>query len=265
MTAGKIDPYLFVSLRFSFAALLVFPYFLRNLDKKSLVTGTILGVMHCGAFIFQTLGVQLLNASRAAFLTGLYVLMIPFISPLLKMGRPRLNDLASAIICCLGVYVLTGCDIGGLSAGDVWIFLADFFIAGTIIYIGKHAQDDMDPYMLAYGQIVMTALFSWLPAFFLSDFAFTSLTLPSVLISLLCCSFLATVLAIRLQSKYQKYLSIQSTALIFSLEPVFAALFDTLITATPPRLSTLAGGMIILAGILYLELSNQKEERLIVD
>ncbi len=258
LTVGEIDPYLFVSLRFSIAALFVLPYFLKNLSKKAIMVGAALGVIHSGAFIFQTIGLQTLNASRAAFLAGIYVLMIPFISPFLKMGRPGLNDFISAVICVTGVYILTGCNIGGLSIGDSWIFISDFFIALSIIYIGKHSQDDMDPYMLAYGQIVMTALFSWVPTLFLSEFHFAALTIPSVLISLFICSFLATILAIRLQSKYQKYVSIQSTALIFSLEPVFAAIFDTLITRTPPKITTLIGGLIIVAGVVYLELSKQK-------
>ncbi len=260
LSVGKIDPYLFVSLRFTLAALPLIPYFLKHLDKKALKVGAVLGLMHCGAFIFQTMGLQTLNASRAAFLTGLYVLMIPFISPFLKMGLPRSNDIVSAAVCCSGVYILTGCDIGAFSIGDTWILIADFFIAATIIYIGKHSQDDMDPRMLAYGQIVMTGLFSWGPSLLFSNFNIAALTNPSVLTSLFICSFLATILAIRLQSKYQKYVSIQSTALIFSLEPVFAAIFDTLISGTPPKIYTLIGGMVILSGILYLELSKAKQQ-----
>ncbi len=260
LTVGKIDPYLFVSLRFTLAALPLIPYFLKNLNKTSFRVGAALGVMHCGAFLFQTIGVQTLNASRAAFLTGIYVLMIPFMSPFLKMGFPKVNDLISGAVCCGGVYILTECNIGAFSLGDTWILVADFFIAASIIYIGKHSQDDMDPNMLAYGQIVMTGLFSWVPTFIFSEFNFVSLRYPTVLTSLFVCSFLATILAIKLQSKYQRYVSIQSTALIFSLEPVFAAVFDTLITRTPPKIYTLIGGLIILSGILYLELSKGREK-----
>ncbi|MCB1149675.1 MAG: DMT family transporter, partial [Chlamydiia bacterium] len=160
-SVASLDPLIFVALRFTVAALPVLFYYVKHLDKACLKVGAALGVMHLGAFVFQTIGLQTVNASRAAFLTGIYVLMIPFLSPFLKMGRPTLHDVISALICCFGIYVLTGMDIGDFSVGDSWIILGDLFIAISVIYIGKHAQNNMDPYMLAYGQIVMTGLFSW--------------------------------------------------------------------------------------------------------
>lgn len=253
------DPVMFVAMRFFIAALPILPFFLKNLTRQTLLVGGVLGVINLGAFIFQTVGLETVNASRAAFLTGIYVLMIPFISPLMGMGKPRMHDLISALICSVGIYILTGCNIGDFCLGDIWIILADVFIAVSIIYIGKQAKLNMNPFMLAYGQIIMTAMYAIVPAVLLTELDFSPLKSLPFVVSLAICSFFCTIVAIILQSKSQKYVSIQNTALIFSLEPVFAAIFDTLITGKAPSFYTLGGGMIILVSILYLELYKPKE------
>lgn len=248
------DPFLFVSLRFTLAALPILPYFIRGLTKEIFLGGIFLGIVHCGAFLTQTIGLQTVGSSRAAFLTSLYVLMIPLMAPLFKMGRPGKHDFFSALICCFGVYVLMGCDLGAMTRGDGWIFAGAICIAVSIVYIGKLSKQFADPYMLAYSQIVMTALFSWIPCMLFGDFHFAPFMSLHGAGILFACSFICTVLAIALQSKHQKYVSVQSAALIFSLEPAFAAFFDAIITRSLPNAFILCGGAIILFSIVYLEL-----------
>ncbi|MES2198543.1 MAG: DMT family transporter [Chlamydiota bacterium] len=253
------DPFLFVALRFSLAALPLLPYFFKHLTKELLIVGIVVGLLNCGAFLTQTIGLQTINASRAAFITGIYVLLIPFFSPLFKMGKPGRHEFLSAAICCIGIYVLTGCNMGKLSIGDMWIFACAFFTAISIIYIGRFSKNNLNPYMIAYSQIVMTAIFAWMFCPFFSDFHFAALKNPQFLSALTICSFFATILAIVLQSKYQKYVSLQKTALIFSLEPLFASCFDTLITGIAPKLYTIIGGVLILGSIIYLEVFKPKK------
>ena len=176
------------------------------------------------------------------------------------MGKPGRHEFLSAAICCIGLYVLTGCNVGKFTVGDLWIFACAFFIAISIIYIGRFSKNNLNPYMIAYSQIVMTAVFAWIFCPFFSEFHFAALKNPSFLWALAICGFFATILAIVLQSKYQKHVSLQKTALIFSLEPLFASGFDTLITGIPPKLFTVLGGVIILTSIIYLEIFKPKKE-----
>lgn len=247
------DPLLFVSLRFTLAALPILFYFFKHLTWKIFTGGILLGLIHCGAFLTQTIGLKTVEPSRAAFLTSLYVLLVPMIAPLFKMGRPGRHEFFSALICCLGVYVLVGGDLGAFTIGDGWVLAGALFIALSIIYIGRLAQQFSNVYMLAYSQIVMTALFSWIPCCAFAHFDLTPFLNVRAITLLSLCSFLCTVLAIALQSKHQKFVSVQTAALIFSLEPVFAALFGSLLTSSLPEISTLAGGGLILFSILYLE------------
>lgn len=253
------DPIIFVALRFSLAALFVLPYFLKNLCWKTFAVGCMLGLIQSSVFITQTIGLETVNVSRAAFLTGINVLVVPFLAPLLKMGSPTRHDVISASICCLGIYFLTECNLGQMSIGDLWVLVSALLIGFSIVYIGKQAASEIDPLMLSYGQIVMTAIISWIPAFFFSTFDFSPFLTVQAITSLTICSLLATILAITLQAKYQKYVSLQFAALIYSLEPVFAAFFDYLLMGTAPKTYTLIGGTIILLSIIYLECFRPKE------
>lgn len=257
------DPFLFVALRFTIASIPVLFYFFKHLTKELLWAGIIIGALNCGAFLTQTIGLQTTNASRAAFITGAYVLLIPFFSPLFKMEKPGRHEFLSAAICCVGLYVLTGCNIGKFTIGDLWILAGAFFIAISIIYIGRFSKNNLNPYMIAYSQIVMTAVFAWIFCPFFSEFHFAALKNLNFLWALGICGFFATIVAIVLQSKYQKYVSLQKTALIFSLEPIFAAGFDTCLTGMSPSFFTVIGGVIILISIIYLEVFKSKKDVLV--
>lgn len=251
------DPFLFVSLRFTLAALPILPYFLKRLTRSMVLGGLALGAIHLGAFLTQTIGLKSVNPSRAGFLTSIYVFIIPLITPLFGMGRPGRHDFFSALICSLGVYVLLGGDMGAMTAGDAWILAGAVLIALSIVYIGFLATR-LDPYMLAYAQIVITALLSWIPTYFFADMNFAPFLRWHEGSLLFICSLLCTLLAIVWQSKHQKFVSIQSAALIFSLEPAFAAFFDSLFSQALPKMTTLIGGALILSSIFYLELMKSK-------
>lgn len=260
MSVQTQDPIMFVAIRFSFAAIFVLPYFVKNLTKSTLIVSLVLGLIQSVVFITQTIGLETVNASRGAFLTGIYVLLVPFLSPLLKMGSPTRHDLISALICCFGIYVLTECDIGQVSPGDLWIVMSAVMIGFSIVYITKQALTDIDPLMLSYGQIVMTALMAWVPAILLTPMDFAPFITTQAFVSMGICSVLSTIVAITLQAKYQKDVPLQYAALIYSLEPVFAAGFDYMIQGTVPKVYTLIGGLIILASIFYLEFYRPKEQ-----
>lgn len=254
------DPCLFVALRFTLAAVFVLPFFLKDLSLETVIVGSVMGSLNCGAFLTQTIGLKYVNASRAAFLTGIYVLLIPFIAPLFKMRAPSFSDWMCACLCFLGIYVLTGCDVSGFTIGDCWILICVVFIAVSVVYVTYQCQRGFDPYRLAYSQIVMTTLFAWIGCLCFGNFDCSALKDTGYLYSLFACSFLATIVAIILQSKYQKGVSAQQAALIFSLEPVFAALFDYLIKGSQPTQYLVYGGGLILTSVVLCELLRPEKE-----
>jgi drug/metabolite transporter (DMT)-like permease len=253
------DPLLFVAFRFTLAALPILPFFISTLTRETLSMGVVFGLLNCPVYIMQSIGMQYTDASRAAFLTGTSVLMIPFLAPLFRMGTPTRHEWISGFICLLGIYVLTGCELGCFGVGDLWILGCALFNALLITYIGRSLKSGVDPILLTNAQIVMTALFSSMIAYCLSDCDFSPYTEVNTWMVLGICSFLATNVALLWQSKYQKYVSLQSTVLIFSLEPLFATLFDNLFTWRGPSIYTMGGGMLIVCSILYLKLLKPAE------
>src|SRR3989344_3010186 len=192
MSMQMMDPFLFVSLRFVLAAALLAPFCFGKIPKVVWTSGALLGVLNYGGYLTQTIGLATVNASRAAFLTGTSVVMIPFVASLFKMQPLRKRDIMSALICCLGIYILTGCDTSRISTGDVWILLCALFVAFSISYIGYLANLGCDPYLLTLSQIMATAACSLIPCFLFSDFDLTPLQHLSTLSVLLYCSLFAT-------------------------------------------------------------------------
>ena len=254
------DPFLFVALRFSIAALFLLPYFFKNLTKEQLTAGVILGFLNCAAYVTQTIGLQTVNASREAFITGINVICIPFLAPLFKMQSPTRYDFISAGMCCLGIFILTGCDLSRLTIGDGWVLLCAICVAISITYIGRLSKIGFDPYLLTSSQIIATALFSWVLCLFFAEIDFNAIQNHSFISTLLYCSIFATVLAIGLQTVFQKYVSAQKAAIIFCLEPVFAAIFDVFINSVKLDLYTILGGAVILLSIAILELTKDSTE-----
>jgi drug/metabolite transporter (DMT)-like permease len=246
------DPFLFVALRFSLAALILLPVFLKNMTKEVLIVGLMLGLLNSGSYISQTIGLKLVNSSRAAFVVGTYVIFIPFIAPLFKLQRLSKMDCLSALICTIGLYILTGANLSEVTYGDGILLLCAFFVALSITYVAQLSKKNFDPIGLASSQIFFTACFSWIVFLLLGNW---NLQLrPEFLYILFYCSICSTILTFFLQIKYQKYVPTQKVALIFCLEPVFVTVFDVLINQATIRPNMIAGGSLILCSILILEL-----------
>jgi drug/metabolite transporter (DMT)-like permease len=216
-----------------------------------------LGLLNCVSYLTLTIGLQTVNASRAAFIAGTNVIFIALLGPLFRIQRLSKRDIFSALICCFGIYMLTGCELCKPTIGDGWVMMCAFFIAITIIYVNFISKKGFDPLTLVGCQVSATALFSMIPCVLFSKFDVNNLHSSSFLIPLLYCSICATILTFFLQVKYLKYLSPQKVGLIFCLEPLFAAFFDWIINGTGLHFYILVGGFFILLSIVMQELQSK--------
>jgi drug/metabolite transporter (DMT)-like permease len=111
---GGISTLLFLALRFTFAAALLAailaPRF-RSGPSRGWFHGWRGGLI-CSGFLFlgyvlQTAGLRLTPASRSAFLTGLYIVLVPLLSTLVNLGRPRSREVAGVLLALAGTLLLT--------------------------------------------------------------------------------------------------------------------------------------------------------------
>lgn len=246
----EVDPFVFVSLRFAIATLVLLPsvWSLFHKTTKSTLRGSlIIGGLNAAAYLCQTIGLETVHSARAAFITGASVIFVPFLAPLFKLEKPSRLDLLCAGIGFIGLYVLMDIRHLYLGHGDLWVFLGAIFFSLQITYLQRINLLIKDYQLLAFYQLLFTVPFVLL---FTKGHSFDAALQPQALIGILFCAVFATSLAYYLQNKYQKFTSAPKAALIFALEPVFASLFGVLINHETLAKTTLVGGSLLLLSLM---------------
>ncbi|OGT30273.1 MAG: hypothetical protein A3E87_00865 [Gammaproteobacteria bacterium RIFCSPHIGHO2_12_FULL_35_23] len=251
-----VNPAVFVTLRFFVAAVILLPfvckkkYFQSSEIKVVLRGGLILGILNTISFLSQTIGMETVTAAKGAFITGICVILVPFLLPFFRLGKPNIVDIMSTLCCFLGLFLLTGAKFSQTTAGEFWILLCAVFYAVSIVYLQQITQKLTNFTLLAFLQIFFTAV---LTSPFSFSHSFISIFNPVVLIGLLFCSVFATSMALFLQTKFQRYTTASRAAMIFCLEPVFASIFGYLINGEKLGLLALFGAALILLSIITSE------------
>ncbi len=247
-------PFSFLAARFALAAAVLaaaFPRRVVRLDRRVLAVGGLLGAWLTAGYALQTVGLLYTTASRSAFITGLSVVLVPVLSLSLSRVRPRLQSLAAVLLAAAGLYLLTSPRAGGVNVGDL-LTLGCALAFALHIVTTERAAPRHDPVPLAFCQIAATAavcavlMALWeRPRLPLTPWTASALAITGVL---------ATAAAFSVQMWAQRRTSATHVAVIFAAEPVFAALFARLIQHEILRIGGLAGGALIVGGILVAQL-----------
>lgn len=245
---AHIDPILFVFLRFGIAALLMLPLVWRSLREVSLFLlfeCLLYGVITAFAYITQTIGLETINSAQSAFITTIYVILVPFLGVLFKLGKLSVVDVICSLICLTGIYILTGADFE-LNTGEWWTLIGAILFAIQIVYLQRISLQTKNYQLLTFYQLLFTT-----PAAFVFSYgsSYQSLTNINVIIGLIFCAIIATIVVFSIQTKYQKYTTPAKAALIFALEPVFASIFGFIINGEKLTSAIIYGGLLILTSI----------------
>ena len=243
-------PLSFITARFALASLalaLIFRRRVLRLTPSGLLYSLLLGLFLSAGTILQTLGLLHTTASRSAFITSFYVVLVPLIMLAVFRVRLRVWSLLAVPLAAAGLYLLTAPAGGRLNLGDLLTLGCALAFALHII-AAEAAAPRRDPVSLAFWQVLFTAAVSAL-ALLLFEAPRFSLT-PWTLTALLVTALLATALAFAVQMWAQRETSSAHVALIFTAEPVFAALFAALLQHERIGAKGLLGGALILVGII---------------
>jgi drug/metabolite transporter (DMT)-like permease len=240
------------------ALALIYRIALRRLDRRVLAAGVVLGSLRFAGYAFQTIGIHLTTPSKAAFITGSSVVMVPILHG--WFGRRRIGAWvwAGALTAFAGLYFLTvpATGLSGLNRGDLWVLGCAVFWALHIIAIG-HYSPRHSVGALSFADVLTTASLS---AVFLPLLWVTNLQAPrlvwtrSLVFAVVVAAVGATAIAYSLQVWAQRFTAPAHVAIIFSLEPVFAALTSFAFYGERFTRRGLVGAAIVLAGILLAEL-----------
>jgi len=251
----EVDPTVFVCARFLLAAIILTPFILFTFKRKNnhgvLQASVILGVLNFIAYVCQTFGMQTASAAQGAFITGICVIIVPFLLPFFKLGKPRRLDIICSIVCLIGLLLLTGGGISVANKGVWWLLSCAFFYALAIVYLQKATQRIQNLNLLAFLQILLVGIFA---SFFTLGKSYSTVFHQQVLIGILFCATFATSIAFVLQTKYQHYTTASRAVMIFCLEPVFGSLFGYLINNEKLSYLSLLGGTLILLSIVATDI-----------
>jgi drug/metabolite transporter (DMT)-like permease len=246
-------PMSFLAARFTLAAALLAlacPHRAYRITWRGLAAAALLGLWLTAGYALQTAGLIHTTASKSAFITGLSVVLVPLLSLALSRRLPRPGSLVAVLLATGGLYLLTSPRAMGFNIGDSLTLGCAAAFALHIITT-ERAAPRHDPVPLAFWQIVTTAILCAALMGFLETPAL-SLT-PWTVFALAITGVFATALAFGVQMWAQRRTSATHVAVIFSAEPVFAALFARLVQHESLGLTGLLGAALILLGILLAQ------------
>ncbi len=260
-----ISPLLFNFLRMLLAFLVLATFnvrSLRGLKPADLGFGALAGLFLGLGYELQTIGLTRTTPTKSAFITGLVVVLVPLLSAFphvrpLAAPRPGALSLAGAFLAFAGLILLTT-PPGSGTAFFSGLHLGEWLTLGCAIAYAAHlltlarAAGHVDARRLGTLQIGFATLLMLLslplggrPAFHLSWTALAALLITSLL---------ATAAAFTIQSWAQQFLPASHTALIFTMEPVFAWLTSLIFLGERLSPHGLLGAGLILGGIVLAEL-----------
>jgi drug/metabolite transporter (DMT)-like permease len=241
------------ALRFCIAALCVAPFAWRA-PRAAWRDGALLGAVALVSYVAQAYGLEHISSNRSAFLTSLNVLMVPFLG-LAFGGRLTAQVLAAAALACLGIGLLSW-EGGGDWLGDAATLVCALAYAVYVILLSRRAGRH-DARALAATQIVLMAVFGvlWLGGEALFDARLA--TLPARLVPALPTLFylglVATAGMLFLQAFAQRSVPAEKAAVIYAMEPVFAALFGWLWLGESLGLRGAIGGALVVIAVVVSE------------
>lgn len=260
------SPLLFNLLRMTLAAIalvIINHRHLRRIPGRTIFAGAVVGLFLAAGYQFQTSGLARTTAAKSAFITGLVVVFVPLLTAIPALRPPSAT--APGIIAVLGALLAFGGLLllttpagttwsnlfTSIGPGDLLTLLCAIAFAGHLLALA-HTSPRIPIPLLATLQILFAALIMML-TLPLGGPIYLSLT-PRLLIALGVTGLLATAAAFTIQSWAQQHLPPAHTALLLTLEPVFAWLTSFLFLGERLGSRSLIGAVLIFAGILLTEL-----------
>ncbi len=239
---------LLLALRFSMAALLL--VWVR-FDRAALRPSLILGLLAFTGFATQTIGLSTTSASKAAFITGLSVILTPLLGAVWLRTKIPQRAYIAACLAVGGLGLMTLTSVQGVNIGDVWVIATAFAYALYILYLGTVANR-YAALTLGMMQLWPMALLAW--GWALPDVSQITQLPLSTYGAIFYLALMATALVNVFQTYAQRVVPAHVAALVFVLEPLFAALFAYLLLGE--RLGPLGwlGGALIVVAMLVGEL-----------
>ena len=219
--------------------------------------GSVMGAFLGAGYIFQTFGLQRTTASNAGFITGMFVVLVPVLQGLVWRIWPEWRAVVGVSVAAVGLFLLSGGSAEVHLLGDGLVFLCALSFSAHILATARFVRryDAAALTVIQLGVVAALAAVLGLGASLLgAPLSLAAVTEPAVLFALAVTALLASAAAFYIQTFAQRYASPVRTAIILTMEPVFAGLFGYALAGERLTLAGWVGAAAILCGMVISEL-----------
>jgi drug/metabolite transporter (DMT)-like permease len=239
----------FLAVRFALAGAALTPIYAAKLTLRSLIVGGGIGVVLAAAYFFQTTGLLYTTPTNSGLITGLFVVFAPLADRLLFGANVSRQVVLAVALSLLGMVLLAGGGPEGANWGDLLTLLCAAALGLHIALLSRYAAS-YDAGALTLAQILSIAL---LFVIVWPLFGSVSLPTPEVWVALLITGLLASAGAFLVQTTVQQHITAARTAIILTMEPVFAALFGYWLAGDRLVAIQILGALMILSALVIGE------------
>ncbi len=247
-------------LAFIIMAILSFK-FRKELNTELVKSGLFLGFLFFSGYAFQTYGLNYTKSSIVAFITGLNVIIVPIVVYILFRKKVYIYSIVGAILATIGLWMLTGANgLSSFGKGEIFSLFCAIFFAIHIVYTAKLSREH-NVFLLVSVQLLTVALLSAAFSLFVDPFTIPKEYSNALILALVSTVIFATVYALFVQTYMQQFTTPAKAAIIFTMEPVSAAIFSYFYANETLNTIQIAGGVTMIIAILIAELGTYYKNR----
>jgi len=258
-----VNEFYIVFLRTFLAAIpmLLFVY-LKNkkslLNPKTILKGMVLGILLATTYASQTIGLKYTSSGHSAFITGAAVVIIPMILFFFYKRKLKSQEIIILLIVFAGLYLLTYDSETKINIGDLITLITTLSLAWHLTLAGRYVKNTETLPLIAY-QFFFASLFSLIIYVSTQPVSFQLSTNETI--TMIYLGFIGTLFCYFVSVWAQKQVDTVTVAIIFTLEPVFAALFAWIFASETLNFKEISGGIIILGGIIIFQLLSIRKKQ----
>jgi drug/metabolite transporter (DMT)-like permease len=273
-----IGPFAFNGIRFALGALSLIPVIIilnkKNSEKSNiedakkelkptLLAGITLGIILFIGASLQQIGLVSTSAGKTAFITCLYIVLVPIIGIFLK-HKIQATAWLGAMTATVGLYFLCITENFTIASGDVILLIGSFFWAVHILAI-DHFSQKIDALKLALFQFITCSVLSIITALFVETVNIHLLFNIHSMIAILYCGILSVGVAFTLQIVGQKNAPPSYAAILLSMENVFGVIGGWLILHETLGLKGIIGCSLMFSGIIISQIPIRKKDHTLIE